>query len=211
MALAVTEQFDVGVYIVTVDDYCDIDPAGVYEATYGIYHEYAMGAGTEHNGIMLMLSMNARDYAIFCYGEKAEYAFNDYGLEQLEKVFLDNFANDDWSGGFEDYIRECANYLEKAEEGKPVSKSPLTMVIIVIIISLLIATIVCAVLVGQMKTVHKKTTADAYSTAGFSLSEQYDQFTHRTETRRKIERSTSSSSASHSEFGGGGSGRSGKF
>lgn len=209
MAQSIGQQYGVGVYVVTVDDYREIDPAGVYEATYGIYHEYTMGIGNERDGIMLLLSMKARDYALFCYGDKAEYAFNDYGLEKLEENFLDNFGENDWNGGFEDYIRSCASYLGQAAEGKPVSQSPVKYILISAAVSLVIAAIVCAVLVSGMKTVRRKKSAEAYAADGLNLTEQYDRFTHHTETRRRIERSSSSSSGSHS--GGGGSGRSGKF
>lgn len=210
LAQTVAEQTEVGVYIVTVGDYREIDPAGVYEAAYGIYHEYTMGVGEERNGIMLLLSMAERDYALFCYGQTAEYAFDDYGLSLLEDEFLDNFAENDWNGGFEDYVRQCAAELEQAAAGKPVRKSPVTMIVIFSGISLLIAAVVCAILAGQMKSVHKKAVAGAYAVGGLDLTDQYDRFTHRTETRRKIERS-SSSGGGHSESGGGGSGRSGKF
>lgn len=209
MAESIEDQYNVGVYIVSVEDYRSIDPTGAYEATYGIYHEYSMGAGAKRDGIMLLLSMKERDYALFCYGPKAEYAFNDYGQSKLEKVFLDNFSGDDWYGGFEDYVSECASYLEKAEAGAPVSKSPVTMILIFALVSLAIAGAVCMVLLGQMKSVHKKREAREYVVGGLNLTMQMDQFTHRTETRRKIERSGSSGGKSVS--GGGGSGRSGKF
>lgn len=211
MAQSAAGQFGVGVYIVTLDDYRDANSAGVYEAAYTIYHDYTMGVGQQHEGIMLLLSMAERDYAIFCYGKDAEYAFNDYGLEQLETVFLDNFAENDWNGGFEDYIRECASYLEQAEAGKPVSQSSAKYILIVCGISLLVAAIACAVMAGQMKSVHKKTTAGVYAVGGLELTQQFDQFTHRTESRRRIESSSSAGGESRSESGGGGSGRSGKF
>lgn len=209
MAQTVAKQYGVGVYIVTVEDYRQIDPTGVYEATYGIYHDYTMGEGRQRDGIMLLLSLKDRDYALFCYGKQAAYAFDDYGMAKLEEEFLDNFADNDWNGGFTDYIRTCAQYLEKAAEGKPVRKSPMTMILISWVIALAIAAGVCAVLAGQMKTVRKSTSAASYA-GNLILTEQFDQFTHRTETRRKIERSSSSGSG-HSESGGGGSGRSGKF
>ena len=85
-------KYGVGVYIVTVDDYRDVDEAGVYEATYGIYHTYTMGKGAERSGIMLLLSMTDRNFGLFRYGERAEYAFTAYGLKQLEKSFLPQFG-----------------------------------------------------------------------------------------------------------------------
>lgn len=207
MAQTVAKQYGVGVYIVTVEDYRQVDPAGVYEATYGIYHAYTMGEGKYREGIML-LSMEDRDYALFCYGKQTAYAFDDYGLKQLEKKFLDDFADNNWYDGFEDYIRTCAQYLQQAAAGKPVRKSPVTLLLITWGLALLIATAVCITLVAQMKTVRKSTSAARYA-GSLSLTEQYDQFTHRTETRRRIERS--GSGGSHSESGGGGYGTSGKF
>lgn len=202
MAQAVTDQYAVGVYIITLDDYREVDPAGVYEATYGIYHEYSLGEGAQRNGIVLLLSMAERDYALFRYGDQAVYAFSDFGLELLEEVFLDNFEHNDWNGGFEDYIRECDRYLEKAAAGKPVQKSPATLILIFCAIALAIAAAVCAGMVGQMKTVHKNAGAANYA-GTLALTEQFDQFTRRTETRRKIQ--SNQNAQTHS------GGRSGKF
>ena len=123
MAESVSQKYGVGVYIVTVEDYRDFHSEGVYKATYTIYHQYTMGEGPNRDGIMLLLSMADRDWAMFCYGSHCEYAFNSYGQEKLEKVFLDNFGEDDWYGGFEDYVKECRVYLEKAANGKPVRAS----------------------------------------------------------------------------------------
>lgn len=211
MAEAVSQKYRVGVYIVTVEDFRDYHADGVYKATYTIYHNYTMGEGPNRDGIMLLLSMDDRDWAMFCYGKRCEYAFNSYGQEKLEKVFLDNFGENDWYGGFEDYVKECRVYLEKASAGKPVRASLFYPLLIVIALSLLAAAAVVAVIWQKMDTVSKKATANDYVSAGLRLTEQTDQFTHKTTSSRKIERSSSSSGSSHSESGGGGSGRSGKF
>ena len=211
MAESVSKKYGVGVYIVTVEDYRDFQSAGVYKAAYTIYHEYTMGEGPNRDGIMLLLSMDDRDWAMFCYGSRCEYAFNSYGQQKLEKVFLDNFGENDWYGGFEDYIKECSVYLEKAASGKPVRASLFIPILIVIGLSLLAAVVIVAVIWQKMENVSKKATANAYVSAGLQLTEQTDHFTHKTTSSRKIERSSSGGGSSHSESGGGGSGRSGKF
>ena len=211
MAESVSKKYGVGVYIVTGEDYRDFHSEGVYKATYTIYHECTMGEGPNRDGIMLLLSMDDRDWAMFCYGSRCEYAFNSYGQQKLEKVFLDNFGENDWYGGFEDYIKECSVYLEKASVGKPVRASLFIPILIVIGLSLLAAAAVVAVIWQKMDTVSKKATANDYVSAGLRLTEQTDRFTYKTTPSRKIERSSSSSGSSHSESGGGGSGRSGKF
>ena len=65
--------------------------------------------GEDRDRIMILLSMEDRDYAMFVYGPKASEVFNAYGQEQLETYFLDNFRDDDWYGGFGDYIDACSN------------------------------------------------------------------------------------------------------
>lgn len=208
MAGEISERFGVGVYVVTIPDYRDYDPAGAYEAAYGIYHSQNLGFGAQRDGILLMLSMAERDYALFCYGKTAQYAFSDYAMEQLEGEFLDNFRGNDWFGGFSDYFQTCGSYLAQAQAGKPVRESILPRILLFNGIALVIALLVCAVLVAQMKSVRKGSTAACYA-GQLHLTDHRDHFTHRTETRRKIQRSDSSGSQSHS--GGGGSGRSGKF
>ena len=209
MAKSVSKRYGVGVYIVTVDDYQKYGTGDVFDVTYGIYHEYTMGEGENRDGIMLLLSMAERDWAMFCYGERCEYAFNEYGQEQLEDVFLDNFSEDDWYGGFEDYIEECSVYLQKAAEGRPVRESPAFYIIIMTGMSLFIAFLAVGIMWVRMKSVAKERTAAAYVAGDLNLTGQNDVFTYRTETRQKIESSSSGGSRSHS--GGGGSGRSGKF
>ena len=63
-----------------------------------------------------------------------------------------------------------------------------------------------------MKSVRQKKEANAYLTeGGLHLTQQYDQYTHTTETRTKIQEESSSGGSTCSESGGGGSGRSGSF
>lgn len=209
MAEEVSSQYGVGIYLMTIDDFRDYDTRGVFEATYGIYHANSLGEGTARNGILLLLSMDDRDYALFCYGNKSEYAFNDYAQKRLEQVFLDDFADNNWVQGFEDYINQCATFLSFAEAGDPVHESPLGLIAVFIVVAIVIALAVCAVFWMQMVSARKKMTADDYVVGNLQLSFASDQFTHSTQTRRRIESETSSGSSSHS--GGGGSGRSGKF
>ena len=123
---------------------------------------------------------------------------------------MDDFSYNNWYNGFEDYIKECSAYLQKAAEGKPVRKSLLVPILIVIGAAMFVALLVLGFMWASMKSVAEKATANAYISDSLQLTEKTDTFTHRMQTRRKIEQS-SSSGGSRSESGGGGSGRSGKF
>lgn len=154
--------------------------------------------------------MEERDYGMFVYGGYAEYAFDEFGQEELKERFLGDFGDNDWYGGISHYLDACDEFLTKAEEGKPVRSSPWPKAAIAVGISCLIAGGICVLLLRSMKSVHQKKEADAYLTeGGLHLTQQYDRYSHTTETRTKIEKS--SASGARSESGGGGSGRSGKF
>lgn len=74
---------------------------------------------------------------------------------------------------------------------------PWPLVGVAVGISCLIAGGICFLLLRSMKSVHQKKEADVYLTeGGLHLTQQYDQYTHTTETRRKIEKSSISNSES---------------
>lgn len=206
-----TKRYGCGVYIVTVDDYTEYGD-DIYELAYQTYHnsDNKLGVGSGRDGILLLMSMEERDYALFVYGDKAEYAFNSYAQELLEDEFLDDFAEDDWFAGLSDYVNTCDKDLALARSGKPVKKSPVGAIAASVVIGLSVACIVCLSQKAKMHTVHKKVEANAYTAGDIVLTERFDQYTHTTETRRKIEKDSGSGSSS-SRSGGGGSGRSGKF
>ena len=82
-----------GVYFALVDDFTDYGDGSVYEVTYQLYHGSELGFGTDRDGIIVLLSMEERNYAMFVYGEYAEYAFDDFGQEKLEEQFLGDFGD----------------------------------------------------------------------------------------------------------------------
>ena len=85
---------------------------------------------------------------------------------------------------------------------------------IALVISCVIALIVCLILKAKMRSVRRQTEARAYVTpAGLHLTRRDDVYTHTTTTRRKIERDNDqhSGGGGSSFSGGGGHGRSGSF
>ena len=224
-AADISQRHSCGVYFLMVDDYTEAAGTDdVYEAAYHTYHNNELGMGEGRDGIIVLLSMAERDYAMFVYGDAAEYAFDEYGQAQLEDEFLGYFGDDDWYGGISRYLDACDEYLTKAEAGTPVTgeyssgssesepATPAWGIGLMVALSCMIAGAICMGLKRKMRTVYKKAEADAYVTDdGLRLTEEYDRYTHTTKTRRKIETESSSGGGSSSRSGGGGSGRSGKF
>ena len=212
-AADISQRHGCGVYAAVVDDFTEYGGGNdVYKTTYQLYHASELGMGADRDGIIILLSMDDRDYAMFVYGDHAEYAFDRYGQKELEDAFLGYFGDNDWYGGVSHYLDTCDEYLTRAEEGKPVRKNTLPMYIIVVAASCAIAGGICLMLKWKMKTVHQKAEANEYVAAGgLNLTKQYDRYTHTTETRRKVHDDSDSDSGTSSCSGGGGSGRSGKF
>lgn len=208
-AANITQQYGCGVYIVTVDDY-EVYDSDIHYAAVAIYDGLNLGVGENREGILLMLSMWDRSYDLFVRdGGVAQYAVNDYGRNQMTEVFLDNFGEDDWYGGFDDYLNACSDYLDRAEQGNPVKKPLSSILIPAVLVGIGVALVICLSLKGMMKSVRRSARADIYVTEdGLNLTDRADVYTHTTETRVKIEKNDSSSS-DHS--GGGGSSTSGHF
>ena len=218
-AKQIAENYGCAPYILVVDDFRVYeDTYDIYEAGMNLYERWELGYGPEKNGLLLMLSMAERDYALVTYGSVTHQAFTDFGQDHLTDQFLDNFRQNDWAGGFQDYLNTSAWLLEQARNGTPydvnsVEEEPVFNFFI-ILIPMALALVVCVILIFQMKTAKLKTEAGDYMVqGGTDMRIVQDIFTHRTVTRQIIQ------SESNGGGGGGGttinsrgfSGKSGKF
>ncbi|MGL5439223.1 MAG: TPM domain-containing protein [Filifactoraceae bacterium] len=213
LAKEVSERYQCNVNIVTVNDMGDGD---AYEFAKEVYNKRGLGYGEEKSGILLLLSMSYRDYAMISHGY-GNTAFTDYGREKmLDEYILPPLSNDMYYEAFKAYIEKAGEYLELSKSGKPLGRSTdpefiLNVVwvrwLITILVPLAIAGIICTIFRRKMKTAIMATNADDYILSdGFNLTGKEDRFLYITETRRKIEKSSSSSVGSD-----GFSGSSGKF
>ena len=219
-ARQLSEQYHCGLYIVTVPDYKDIHSGSAYECAKAIYQSYDLGMGSEKAGILLLLSMAERDYALAAYGMPTHTAFTDYGKDLLSDEFLPFFRENDWNGGFARYLSFSSYLLEEAAKGTPVDvgthEEPLGFfgaMILALPASCVIALIVCLIFCVQMKTARRQTSAGNYVVQdSFRLSRQQDIFLRRSRRTERIVRESSSSSGGGTTIDRSGfSGKSGKF
>ncbi len=193
VAAQVSEQYGCGVYIVTVEDYRSYG-SNVESAAETIYRTRGLGYGAEKNGILLLLSMNDRDYDLAAHGATAHTAFTDYGKGELADSFLSYFRRNDWAGGFEKYINNAAYLLQRAAEGDPVDiivydrpesepMSPIMKLLLSLVPAGLISGGTCLGMRGKMKNAKIKTTAEDYVVPGsLHLSVNTDRFLRTTRT-----------------------------
>lgn len=212
----ISESYQCGVYIITLDDFTNYSSAGsIYEAAKDIYREYELGWGQEKSGVLLLLSMAERDYTLIAYGY-GNTAFTDFGKDKLADVFLDNLADDDWYGGFTDYLHKCGSMLSSARAGRPldVGSDPLVFLAglgISLVLGCLISVVICSLLLGTMRSVAVKTEAGDYLRRdSVVFTRREDRFTHATESRVKIEKGSGGGGGTTVDSDGF-SGESGKF
>lgn len=227
------EIYGCGIYVLTLNDYTKYhsDP---YEAAEVIYRNKGFGVGENKNGILLMLSMSERDYALVCYGDIGNSVFTDSMQDYIEDAFLEPLAVNDWYGGLATYVYCCARALESFdgnigeaypgyyENGEYYVDMGLRLQYvyrlyapIIIGISLVIALVVCLIMKSRMKTAKIASRAEGYIPMGGVDLRVLDSEHIRT-TRRVIHHGDDDNNSS---FGGGHtsvrssgfSGRSGKF
>jgi len=120
-AAELSEEHGCKLYIVTVKDHSEFNP-DVYEAAKGIYNFYDLGYGEGKDGVLLLLSMNERDYSFVGHGDKGETICGYESSWLVEDEFLDDFRRDDWYGGFSDYLEACGRQLTKLESGEDITE-----------------------------------------------------------------------------------------
>ena len=225
-AADLSEQYQCGVYIVTVSDFTQLaDYADIRSFAEAYYKQNGLGMGSQQSGILLVLSMAERDYSLIAYGN-GNNVLTDYGREQmLDNDILPKLSDDDYYGGFSAYLKTTSEYLQLAAAGTPfdVNSDPAKLAMermikigVVIGVPLIAALIVVLILRKQMKTAGVLTTAGGYIVKnGVNMRTTQDQFLYRNVVRVPIPRNVNRSGGG----GGGGttisssgfSGSSGKF
>lgn len=179
-AKEITETYGCEVYAITFPSLDGNEAWELNEMLYGELKEYY---GASEDAVILMLAMEERQYDILAHGY-GNTAFTDYGKDVMAERFLDDFANDDWYWGFYDYLDTCEEFLKMAASGEPFDVGSdegganFLGVIVAIIVSCVIALLICLILKAQMKTARIATEANDYQKK-LNLTNQYDIFSHR--------------------------------
>lgn len=212
------QTYSCGVYVYTVDNYTDYSSeTDAYEVAKDIYQANNFGVGEEQAGVMLLLNISERDYALIAYGDTAHYAFTDYGKDLMSENFVEYFGNDDWYGGFECFASDAAEFLELAAQGTPVdvgAEEPVSWFSCIVggvAIGMIISAVVVFIKKKGMNTAVEQTEANVYVTkGGLHLTRNTNQFMYTDRAVRTI-RDDNDSSGGTTIDAEGFSGKSGKF
>jgi uncharacterized protein len=171
-----------------------------------LYDSMGFGYGENHDGVLLLVCMDPREYRILSNG----YAGSAIGPDQIDTLcdFMETYLpNGHYTSAFHSFSDQSGEFLEYYLMGSPfkVGKSLAISLIIGIIAGLIVAFI----LKGQLKSVRKQDQAHRYvKLDSMTVNIQYDIFLYRTVTRTKKQKrveSTSSGSGDTARSKGGGS------
>lgn len=211
----VSEVHGAGIYIVTTPDFGKGD---IKNWQRQIFAEYDLGADCADSGVMLAVSMAARDWGLVGFGAARE-AFTTYGRERMGELILGDLSDGEFYDAFDRYVSMADDYLTAYEKGKPYTedhhyKEGWRILLIVGASFLLSLTVSLTVVLTWKKSMNTRVRQDQameYMREGsFRLSNRADRFLYHTVSRTKRQKESSSGG------GGGGmhsdrSGTSGKF
>jgi uncharacterized protein len=232
IAQQLTDKYQMDVVIVTVDS-IGFKSAEAYADDYFDYNGY--GIGDDYSGMLFLLSMEYRDWAISTCGETI-YALTDYGIETLFESIKGYLSNDNYYQAFYYYLLNLEYYFDAYRENRPVdgyhdsdvddyiiydpndsggivhydphptAGDIVRMVLISLVIGIIAGAIVLAIMRGDMNTFRAQPNASNYiGSGGFRLSVRKDNFLNSKVSKTLRETPSSSSGGSSFSSRGGGS------
>ena len=195
-----SEQWRCNIAVLTTDSHSG--PIQDYADDYFDYNGFQ--SDYDKNGILFMLSMEDREWAISTSGD-AQYAFTDYGQEYMTERKLPYLREGAYYDAFSSYAGTCDYFLDLYSKGTPYDvgyKPPKTsadyrrMAIISIIIGIIIGLIPILTMKSGLKTVKMASGAAGYAKGGPQLSVKEDVFINKTLTKTKRPKETESRSGS---------------
>lgn len=155
------------------------------------FYDYnGFGYGSDDSGILLLVDVTGRSYAVTTYGYGI-YAFTDAGQSYMDEKYVPLLSAGDWAGAAESFVSVSAELLQTARNGSPYdvgsmprgSFSPV-WIIADIIAGLLFAFIPVNVMKRRLKTVETQRDAGNYVIAeDVSAVRRGDRFLYRTVNR----------------------------
>ncbi len=205
---SLSEKLRCEIAVVTVDSLGG-KSAQAYADDFYDYNGYGYGEGDD--GMLFLISMGEREWAISTYGI-GYYALTDDALDAIENNVISYLSSGHYYEAFSQFADACDSYVRYyyssddvdeddpwIDEITPEPTSPVTHAIVALLISFVISLIVVSTMKSKLKSVRFQSSANAYIVPGsMVLANSNDVFLYSNVVKTRRE---SSSSSSHS--GGG--------
>lgn len=220
-----SEELKFDIVVLTVDTLDGKTP----EAYADDYYDYTgYGYGENHDGCLLLVSMEDRDWHLSTTGYGIT-ALTDAGIDYISSQFLGYLSSGDYYLAFDEYASLVADFVKQAGSGTPYDVDNLyeydttydngserslgSAILCGLVVGVILTAIFMSVLKGKMKTVYHKAQANDYLLEdSLKITGAHDIFVTRHVTKTAKESKSSGGSSTHSgssgtSHGGGG----GKF
>lgn len=166
-----------------------------------LYDEMEFGYGDNHDGVLLLVCMDIREYRILSNGF-AGVAIDSGDIDAIGDVIVSDLSDGNYAAAFDEFADQCDYYLDGYINGFPFNFGK--NLLICLVIGIIAGVVVAFILKGQLKTVRKQDQASDYVKPGsMQVTVHNDFFLYRDVTRTKKESSSSSGSGSSRSTGGG--------
>ena len=198
----ISDTYDAQIVVVTIPTAEGNDPDAIVEY---FYDNMGIGYGENHDGVLLLICMDPREYRILSNGY-AGVAIDTNTINNIGNEIVSDLTDGDYADAFNGFAEQCAYYLDGYLNGFPFDHT--TTLMVAVGLGLLVGVIAATVLKGQLKTVRRENRAQNYVKSGsMQLTEQYDTFLYRDVTRTPkntdSNSNTRSSGGSSRSVGGG--------
>lgn len=155
-AQSLADTYQMGVYVLTTDYMNGLtNPTANQRTAFAIefYKKYGLGMGSGHDGILLVIASDSRDYVTIAYGQ-GSYSFDDAGIEKMEDAVVDRLSDNEWYKAADTYYEQIGSQLAYyARHGRP--GSPLSIgewILRIALIVIIPAVIALGVVLKQKRT-----------------------------------------------------------
>ena len=168
-----------------------------------LYDTMGFGYGEKHDGVLLLVCMDPREYRILSNGF-AGVAIDNEDISDIGDVIVSDLSDGNYAAAFEGFADQCDYYLDGYVNGFPFNFGK--NLLIALVIGIAAGLIVAFVLKSQLKSVRKQYRANDYvKKDSMNLTHQSDVYLYRTVSRTKKSSSSSSGSGGSARSKGGGS------
>lgn len=210
------QKFDV--VVVTVDS---LEGKTAEEYADDFYDENGYGVGNDKDGVLLLVSMEDRDWWMSTTGFGIT-AITDAGIDYISDKFLEYLGDDKYAKAFDTYAELCDEFIAQAKKGTPydgsnMPKEPFPVfrnILIALGVGIVLSLIIVLIMRSKMRTVRSQPAASDYMKQGsMDITKSRDLFLYTHLDKKAIPKknesrgSTTHTSSSGTTHGGGG----GKF
>ena len=197
---SISKKYKAEIRVVTLSS---MDGGDIDEFLEYLYDESGFGYGENHDGVLLVVCMDPREYRILSNGFAGE-AITSGDIDAIGEAFKFDLSDGNYADAFDTFADKCEYYLDGHINGFPFNTGK--NLLICLGIGLVVALIVTGIWKSQLKSVRKQSAANAYVKAGtMQITQSGDFFMYRNVTKTQKQSSSSSGSSGSSRSTGGGS------